>query len=93
MSKVFSLVPAVIVLLLGYRFASSGGQEETFVIVIVLFILLPLSMIWFPESFAGKTNWFIARLSKDQAYLIACFGWILLLTPLAALLILVFRNF
>lgn len=82
MFKVLSLIPATASLLLFYYHAKPMGDGESMGSVIMLFILLPLSMIWFPESFSKNTSWVVGRLSKDYTWLVVLLGWVLLLTLL-----------
>ncbi len=91
MSRVLAIIPTIVSLIASYIYFRSSSGQEFFIIFILFFIVLPLSMIWFPQAYAGKTNWFIGRLSSENSFIVL-FGWLFLMIPTVVLLFLAYRS-
>ncbi len=90
MSKVLSIIPTIISAILSYQYFNSPDDRGNFIIYFLFLIVLPVSMIWFPQAYAGKTNWFFGRLSSEKTFIVL-FGWLLLMIPTIAMFVLVYR--
>jgi hypothetical protein len=91
MLKVSSIIPAAISLVTSYLYFRSSGTQSNLLFFILLFVVVPLSMIWSPQVYKGKTNWIFGRLAMEEG-MIVFYGWILLLIPMAVVIIGVYRT-
>ena len=95
MSKALSIIPAIISLGACYMYYSSSGLQGEIqaglIGFILLFVVFPLSVIWFPNEYVNRTNWIFTRLSLQKTGLLL-FGRLLLLIPMIVLIFGVYRH-
>ena len=81
MSKLFSLIIALIYLILSFILGGLSGFLK-----ILVFLIFPLGCIWFSDdigNYTGFSGGFRPTITqKTPGCLISLFGWILLIMPL-----------
>ena len=88
MAKIISLLIALVYLIVAFI---SGGSET--LLQILVFLLLPLGVIWFGDELGGYTGRLIRLhyvVSSSPGYLVRFMGWVLLLLPAILLSMLYF---
>jgi len=85
--QALALVPATLCISAGFvRSFFPGARKESLLIGLIMYILFPLSMIWFPNAYSGRIIWAFWKKPEEQMKVIVLVGWILLLVPTATLL-------
>ena len=86
MNRVLSGMVALV--WIGWAFTDDRHRWQTVGSMAIL-VALALSCIWFPKESGAHTSWRITK--PSPACLVWFFGWVLLLLPLCAAIILAWR--
>jgi hypothetical protein len=91
MAFLINRVASLVVVGLYVAGAAFGGGLKA-VVLVVIFSLLPLACIWFPDEMGSVAYMRGVPLNETPGGLVIAGGWLVLLLPITAALILTLRS-